>query len=97
MTDRNWLAAISAQLNWGKDASWRNPSPIRSEADKPLREQVLDYDRAIKVDSQGLMLGDYRVKTLSFKRLPERIWFGHAASFAGDMMTGSRGLRDAFC
>ncbi|MBV1899283.1 MAG: type IV secretion system protein TraC [Cycloclasticus sp.] len=96
MTDRNWLAALSAQLNWGKDASWRNPSPIRSEADKPLREQVLDYDRAIKVDSQGLMLGDYRVKTLSFKRLPERIWFGHAASFAGDMMTGSRGLRGSF-
>ena len=96
MTDRNWLAAISAQLNWGKDASWRNPSPVRSEADKPLREQVLDYDRAIKVDSQGLMLGDYRVKTLSFKRLPERIWFGHAASFAGDMMTGSRGLRGSF-
>lgn len=62
MTDRNWLSALSAQLNWGKDASWRNPSPIRSEADKPLREQVLDYDRAIKVDSQGLMLGDYRVK-----------------------------------
>ncbi|MDJ1478827.1 TraC family protein, partial [Bacillus sp. LS15-K4] len=72
MTDRNWLAALSAQLNWGKDASWRNPSPVRSEADKPLREQVLDYDRAIKVDSQGLMLGDYRVKTLSFKRLRER-------------------------
>ena len=30
MTDRNWLAALSAQLNWGKDASWRNPSPIWS-------------------------------------------------------------------
>ena len=60
---------------------------------------MLDYDRAIKVDSQGLMLGDYRVKTLSFKRrLPERIWFvSYAAGFAGDMMTGSRGLRGSFC
>ncbi len=96
LSDHTWLATLNAQFNWGKNTAWRHPSPLRPEADKPLKEQVLDYDRAIDVDNQGLRLGDYVVKTLSFKRFPEQIWFGHAANFAGDMMTGSRGLRGSF-
>ncbi len=96
LSDHTWLATLNAQCNWGKNAAWRHPSPLRPEADKPLKEQVLDYDRAIAVNTQGLSLGEYSVKTLSFKRLPEQIWFGHAANFAGDMMTGSRGLRGSF-
>lgn len=96
LTEHRYLQLLNPLVNWGREASWRNPAPIRAEADKPLCQQVFDYDRALQVDSHGLHLGGYRVRTLSFKRLPERLWFGHAASFAGDRMTGSRGLRGSF-
>lgn len=64
--------------------------------DKPLNEQILDYDTALTVDHDRLELGSKTLKTLSFKRFPNRIYFGHAAHYAGDKMTGSRGLFGRF-
>ncbi len=96
LTGDGYVQLMNPLLNWGHAAAWRHPAPLRAETDKPLREQVCDYDRLLASDSRGIRLGDTRLRTLSFKRLPERIWFGHAASFAGDLMTGSRGLRGSF-
>ena len=96
MMDSDWLRLMSCLLNWGDQASWRNGLRIKPENDKPLKDQVCDFDHELKVGQSYLSLGNYQVRSMSFKRLPERIWFGQASSFAGDLMTGSRGLRGNF-
>lgn len=96
MTADDYLRVMQSLLNWHTTSAWRDSAPVSAEPDKPLREQVWDYDNALTVDRRGLHLGDCRVNTLSFKRFPERLWFGHACAYAGDRMTGSRGLPGAF-
>jgi len=55
--------------------------------------QLFDFDNSLRVDARGLWLGDKRVKTLSVKRHPERIHFGAAVAYLGDVLSGSRGIR----
>lgn len=88
-----WMSCL---LNWQPDASWRHPTPLRADDDKPLREQVFDTNTPLRVSRDGLQLGEQQVVTLSCKRFPDQLPFGVAAHFAGDAMTGSRGIRQPF-
>lgn len=87
-------------LNWGDGASWRSGRQVLADDDKPLREQILDFDHSITVDKKGLWLGEpnepgsVRVSNLSIKRYPRSFEFGSAAAYLGDIMMGSRGIRD---
>jgi conjugal transfer ATP-binding protein TraC len=93
LTADRWVQIMSTILNHGENASWRN-GRMAAELDKPLRNQVLDWDTTVTRDAKGLWLGSTRVKTLSVKRYPQHLDFGHAAQYLGEYMTGSRGLRD---
>lgn len=66
------------------------------EEDKPMNEQIMDFDNQLKVNHDGLKLATKTIKTLSFKRFPSSIFFGHANHYAGDKMTGARGLHQRF-
>lgn len=87
-------------LNWGDAASWRAGRQILADDDKPLREQILDFDHSVSVDRKGLWLGEpneegsVRVSNLSIKRYPRVFEFGSAAAYLGDLLMGSRGIRD---
>lgn len=89
-------------LCWSESASWRAGEQLCAEDDKPLRDQILDYDTSINVDASGVWLGEpaeegsMRVSNLSVKRFPKVFQFGSAASYIGDLMLGSRGIRDNF-
>lgn len=90
------LHELGTIVNHGTQASWRR-GVVRHDPDKLLRDQILDFDNAIDVDDKGLWLrsGNKRVKVLSPKKLPGKVYFGHAASFLGDMWYGVRGIRES--
>lgn len=95
-----YVHLMNSMLNWGEGALWRNSERVWSDADKPLNEQIMDFDHCIEVDKDGLWLGEsghedaMRVTNLSVKRFPRVFDFGYASSFLGDLMLGSRGIRE---
>lgn len=89
-----YVRIMSSFVNHGETASWRSGNQPKADEDKPLREQILDYDKKIAVKKDGLIIGDSHVKTLSFKRFPDAVFFGSAASYLGDISTGARGMRE---
>jgi conjugal transfer ATP-binding protein TraC len=90
-----YLRVMNILLNWGEGASWRHNKYLRVDDDKFIRDQVMDFDSSVSVDTDGLWLGDdRRVKNLSVKRFPKRFQFGAAASYLGDLLSGNRGIRE---
>ncbi len=83
---------MNTLLNWGPDATWRER--VRPEADpsRLIREQYLDTDQVLAIDSRGLTIGDCRIQTLSVKRYPDRLPFGLAARYLSDPFSGTRGI-----
>lgn len=100
MTRHSYVHFLNTILNWGSGASWRNGRHLLADDDKPLREQILDFDHSVSVDRKGVWLGEpneegsMRVTNLSVKRFPRVFEFGNAAAYLGDLMLGSRGIRD---
>lgn len=95
-----YVHIMSSILNWGDGASWRKGRPLMADEDKPLNEQILDFDNPIFTDAKGLWLGDpeaedsMRVTNLSVKRFPRVFQFGNASAYLGDLMMGNRGIRE---
>ncbi|WP_295389038.1 DUF5934 domain-containing protein [uncultured Thiodictyon sp.] len=63
------------------------------DPDRLIREQFIDLTHALEVDAQGITLGTHRAQTFSVKRFPDRIAFGMAARYIGDVVSGTRGIR----
>ncbi|WP_207462143.1 type IV secretion system protein TraC [Azospirillum sp. SYSU D00513] len=96
LTAQMWLDVMLPLINHGPNASWRKDGKGVLGEDKLLRDQVFDYDNDVRVRAKGLSLGGTEVRTLSVKRFPQRLHFGQAASFIGDMWEGLRGIRMPF-
>lgn len=90
-----YVRIMNAIMNWGEAASWRHREYFNIDDDKMIRDQIMDFDSSVNVDAEGLWLDeDRRVKSLSVKRFPRKFQFGAAASYLGDLMSGSRGIRE---
>lgn len=92
----------NAMLNWGEDASWKTGDNTYRDDDM-LKNQFLDENNKIGVDFRGVWLGDQtekkdrcRVKILSPKRMPHSQALPETILYAGDTLTGSRGVRCPF-
>ncbi len=89
----HYVRLLSTMLNWSPDAGWHDQITPECDPNQLIRDQLLDFDNSLRVDARGLWLGDKRVKTLSVKRYPDRIHFGSAVAYLGDVLSGSRGIR----
>ncbi|MFO1431250.1 MAG: type IV secretion system protein TraC [Candidatus Competibacteraceae bacterium] len=89
-----YLRGLSSLLNWGEHAAWRELTAPLYDCRQLLREQLLDYDTDLRIDTKGLWLGSKRVTLLSVKRLPEEVYLGTALRYLGDPTSGTRGVRD---
>lgn len=89
-----YIELMSSILNQGPDASWRDRMRIEAEDDKPLKNQILDFDRTVEVFSDHLKIGPTLVKTLSVKRFPRVTAQGNAAWYLGDLLNGRNGIRE---
>ena len=84
---------LSPRLNWSPDAGWHDQITPECDPTLLIRDQLFDFDNSLRVDARGLWLGEKRVKTLSVKRYPDRIHFGSAVAYLGDVLSGTRGIR----
>ena len=89
----HYVRLLSTMLNWSPDAGWHDQITPECDPGLLIRDQLFDFDNSLRVDARGLWLGEKRVKTLSVKRYPDRIHFGSAAAYLGDVMSGTRGIR----
>lgn len=91
----SYIRMMNTMVNWGQDASWR-AGVTKWETDKPISEQIFDYDTDIEVDREGLRLGNQHVRMLSAKRLPESLYFGDAILYVGDLMGGNSSVKENY-
>ena len=88
-----WLRFMAVLLHGESTATWRDQSPHAPDPERLIREQVMDYDAAIGLEREHITLGSRNVRLLSVKRYPEALSFGCAARYLGDLLSGSRGIR----
>ncbi|MGE0383520.1 MAG: type IV secretion system protein TraC [Gammaproteobacteria bacterium] len=88
-----YVRLLQTLLNWSPQAAWRDLVVPECDPTKVIRDQLLDFDTALRVDAHGIALGDTRVRLLSVKRYPEAVVFGNAMRYLGDVLSGSRGVR----
>ncbi|MCQ8181021.1 type IV secretion system protein TraC [Methylomonas sp. LW13] len=88
-----YVRILNTILNWQPDAGWKDRVVPECDPTQLIRDQLLDYDNALELDEKGLWLGHKRVKTLSAKRTPDHFYFGSAKSYLGDILSGTRGIR----
>ncbi|MBS4050663.1 MAG: type IV secretion system protein TraC [Methylomonas sp.] len=88
-----YVRVLNTILNWHPDAGWKDRVVPECDLTQLIRDQLLDYDNALQTDEKGVWLGNKRVKTLSAKRTPDHFYFGSAKSYLGDILSGTRGIR----
>jgi conjugal transfer ATP-binding protein TraC len=89
----HYVRVLNTVLNWNDDAGWKDRVVPECDPTQLIRDQLLDYDNALETDEKGIWLGPKRVKTLSAKRTPDHFYFGSAKSYLGDILSGTRGIR----
>lgn len=95
MNAKSFIRTMGTMLNWGGKASWRSDVDAWDQ-DKPLCDQVFDYDTDITVTKDRLQIGDYHVKVMSAKKLPPALYFGNALSYVGDISGGTSSVRENY-
>lgn len=90
----DWIRLMDVILDRRPDASWRDRPPAPADPGRMLKEQVLDFDGSLEISGRGVSLPHGEARLLSVKRYPERMAFGAALRYLGDLLTGSRGLRE---
>lgn len=89
-----YVELMGSILNQGPSASWRDRLEVEADDDKPLKNQILDFDRTVEVFKDHLKIGPTLVKTLSVKRFPKVTMQGNAAWYLGDLLNGRTGIRE---
>lgn len=93
LSSDHYVRLMTTMLNWNPEAGWHDQVVPECDPSQLIRDQLFDYDNDLRTDARGLWLGRKRVKTLSVKRYPDRVYFGSAMSYLGDVMSGTRGIR----
>jgi len=88
-----YVRLLNTVLNWSPNAGWKDRVVPECDPTQLIRDQLLDYDTALQADEKGVWLDPKRVKTLSAKRTPDHFYFGSAKSYLGDILSGTRGIR----
>ena len=94
LTNDSYRELFTSILNQGPSAAWRSDPDIKADIDKPLNEQILDFNRSLEVRKDHLQIGDdCFVKTLSAKRFPDLMWQGDASQYLSDILSQRGGMR----
>lgn len=66
------------------------------DEDKLLCDQLLDLDTCVDIERNKLHLGEFaQVRVMSVKHYPDDVYPGMAMKYVGDLMRGTRALREA--
>lgn len=95
MRAKDLLQVLSSVLNWAEDSSWRQ-NATDHDPNRPLSEQVLDYQNDITYTPGYVKVGDTYLKLLSAKRLPDSMFFGDAIKYVGDLRGGNVAIKQNY-
>jgi len=95
MTSAQYKRVMGTILNWGTDASWKHEND-NLDQDKAICDQLLDFDTQIDVYKNKLVIGDYHVKILSAKKTPDKMFFGDALAYIGDLAGTDSGVKENY-
>jgi conjugal transfer ATP-binding protein TraC len=90
-----YLREVGQILHWSTQAQWRNPAKYYDNT-SPINEQISEFDDMIKTDTNGIWLGDKRLRILSPARLQGSMDLQNMRRMIGDPLTGNRGLHGNF-
>lgn len=90
-----YIRFMGTLLNWDAGASWRRASNIWQD-EIPISNQLHDYTNGIELDSRGLKLGNTHVKVMSAKKLADRMYFGDAIKYVGDLAGGDSRIKENY-
>lgn len=98
VTNDLYKELFSSVLNQGQGASWRNDPFMTAEPDKPLNEQLMDFNRSLDVHKDMLVIeseggDDTYIKTMSVKKFPDLMWQGDASQYLADILSQRGGIR----
>lgn len=88
-----WLRLMATLLNWDPMALWRDTPATLPVRDLPLRDQVMEFTSSLSVSKEAIHLGARDIHLLSVKRYPDVAPLGGALRYLGDLLSGSRGIR----
>lgn len=91
----SYIRLMGSMLNWGDSAGWRTQGD-KWDHDRPICNQIFDYDTDIQLARDSLVLGDCHVKILSAKKLPDVFFFGDAITYIGDISGGSSSIKENY-
>lgn len=91
------IRMMSTLFNWKEDAEWKR-TKRGSHYDKSqiICDQIMDISASLEIYKDGLNVSGKHIKVLSPKRFPEFVTIGMAMSYAGDIRSGTRGIKDPF-
>lgn len=95
MTALGYIRIMGTMLNWACDASWRH-SVERWDTDRPICDQLFDYQTDITLTKDSLKLGSQHVRVLSAKKLPEWMYFGDSMNYIGDIHGSNSSLKENY-
>jgi conjugal transfer ATP-binding protein TraC len=95
MTAVSYIRAMGSMLNWDKNASWKS-GDTQWDTDRPICDQIFDYNTDITISKDTLQLGDQHVKVLSAKKLPDIAYFGDAITYIGDISGGNSSIKENY-
>lgn len=90
-----YIRFMDTLINWDPGAPWRRDSSSYDE-DVPICDQIHDYTTNFELESRGLKLGDTHVKVLSAKKLADKMYFGDALKYVGDLSGGDSRIKENY-
>nr|WP_312130907.1 type IV secretion system protein TraC [Stenotrophomonas pavanii] len=95
MDAKSYKRVMETLLNHSPEAGWRRLPWSQYDDDKLLCDQILDLDTSIDIERNKLHLGEFgQVRVMSSKHYPEDVWPGMAMKYVGDLMRGTKALRE---
>lgn len=95
MDAKRYKRVMETLLNHSPDAGWKKLPWSPYDEDKLLCDQILDLDTCIDIERNKLHLGEFaQVRVMSTKHYPTDVYPGMAMKYVGDLMRGTRALRE---
>lgn len=95
MDAKKYKRVMETIMNHSPEAGWKKLPWSQHDEDKLLCDQILDLDTCIDVERNKLHLGEFaQVRVMSTKHYPTDVYPGMAMKYVGDLMRGTRALRE---
>lgn len=88
----DYIRLLQSIFCQGPDPDWQTSHITEYDERMPINEQIFDYDTALEVESDGVVVGKKKIKVLSVKKMPSRTYFGGAMRFLAEPINGGRGI-----